>query len=265
MKKALSIPMATAAVLACALLSARPATPEKQKMQTPKAYKYKSSARAQVKYLLYTPQDYSAKSGKRWPLILFLHGAGERGNDVWKVAVHGPPKRVEQNAELPSIIVSPQCPEGQIWSTDILAGLLDEVCKKYPVDTNRVYLTGLSMGGYGTWDLGLTYPERFAALVPICGGGELIKVLLATGQRGQALKTLGVWAFHGAKDPVVPPEESERMVNFLKKVGVTEVKHTVYPEAGHDAWTETYNNPELYEWLLKHSRGPEQSGRAGQK
>jgi predicted peptidase len=132
--------------------------------------------------------------------------------------------------------------------------LLDEVTGGFKVDINRVYLTGLSMGGYGTWDLGLRHPERFAAIVPICGGGELINVLLANGQKAQALKSLGVWAFHGAKDPIVPLDESQRMVNILKKKGGQDVRLTVYPEAGHDAWTETYNNPELYQWLLNHER-----------
>src|ERR1051325_6637179 len=117
---------------------------------------------------------------------------------------------------------------------------------KYAVDTNRVYLTGLSMGGYGAWELGLAYPERFAAMAPICGGGEFITPYLATGKKAEALKSLGVWAFHGAKDPVVPLKESERMVDLLKKIGVKEVKFTVYTEAEHDSWTETYENQELY-------------------
>jgi predicted peptidase len=187
-------------------------------------------------------------------LILFLHGAGERGTNVWKVAAHGPPKRVAEHPEFPFIVVSPQCPEGQIWSSDVLLGLLDEILRKYKVNASRVYLTGLSMGGYATWDLGLSHPERFAAIVPICGGGELITVLLASGKQAEALKTLGVRAFHGGKDPVVPVEESQRMVALLKKFGVQDVNLTVYPDAGHDAWTETYSNPELYNWLLEHQR-----------
>lgn len=234
---------------------ADPAYSPNTPMQTPKSLKVQRTEKIEANYLLFLPKEYQAAQGKRWPLLLFLHGAGERGADIWKVAVHGPPKHVAAHPEFPFIVVSPQCPEGQIWSEETLLALLDEVTREYAVDTNRVYLTGLSMGGYGTWDLGLAHPERFAAIVPICGGGELIKVLLAGGERAGALKSLGVWAFHGAKDPVVPPEESERMVNFLKKAGVTDVKLTVYPEAGHDAWTETYNNPELYEWLLKHQRG----------
>jgi predicted peptidase len=170
------------------------------------------------------------------------------------VAIHGPPKLVKQGKEFPFIIIAPQCPEGDRWHEDALLELLDRVTHEYAVDTNRVYLTGLSMGGFGTWKLGIAHPEKFAAIVPICGGGETIDVLLAGRERGAALKSLPIWAFHGAKDPVVPVTESERMVNALKKAGVKEVKLTVYPEAQHDSWTETYNNPELYEWLAKQSR-----------
>jgi predicted peptidase len=110
------------------------------------------------------------------------------------------------------------------------------------------------MGGYGTWSLGLKFPERFAAIAPVCGGGETIDVLLASRNKSAALKSLGIWAFHGAKDNVVPLEESERMLAALKKAGVKEMKITVYPEAGHDSWTETYKNEKLYEWFLQHQR-----------
>jgi predicted peptidase len=202
-------------------------------------------------YLLFLPQGYDSSSDQRWPLILFLHGAGERGTNLWLVAKHGPPKIDTAQTNFPFIVVSPQCPEGKIWSNDLLLALLDDVEKKYAVDPHRIYLTGLSMGGFGTWSLGLSHPEKFAAIAPMCGGGELITPLLADKAK---LTTLPVWAFHGAKDPVVPVEESERMVALLKKHGVTEVKFTVYPEAQHDCWTETYANPELFEWFLKHSR-----------
>lgn len=205
-------------------------------------------------YLLFLPKDYRAKGSKRWPLMLFLHGAGERGTNVAKVSIHGPPKIVKEKPEFPFILVSPQCPPNKRWDNDTLLTLLDEVVAKYKVDEKRIYLTGLSMGGYGTWSLGIANPERFAAIAPICGGGEMIDVLLTSRAKAQALKTLPVWAFHGAKDPVVKPSESERMINALKAAGCQEVKLTIYPEAGHDAWTETYKNPELYDWFLKHSR-----------
>lgn len=202
-------------------------------------------------YLLFLPEGYGADITKRWPLILFLHGAGERGGNIWLVAKHGVPKIDTQQTSFPFIVAAPQCPPKKIWSNDLLLALLDEVETKYAVDTQRVYLTGLSMGGYGTWSLGLSQPERFAAIAPICGGGELITPLLAN---KSDLVRLPVWAFHGAKDPTVPLAESERMVNYMKKIGGKEVKFTVYPEAQHDSWTQTYANPELFDWFLQHSR-----------
>jgi predicted peptidase len=208
-------------------------------------------------YLLFLPDGYGVDTTKRWPLILFLHGAGERGSDVWKVATHGPPK-IDTTAEnFPFIVVSPQCPDGQIWSDDLLLALLDDIESKYAVDTHREYLTGLSMGGFGTWNLGLSHPERFAAIAPICGGGETILLTLARDfdhARLPPIKSLGVWAFHGGKDPTVSPDESEHMVNMLKKIGCQDVKLTVYPDALHDSWTQTYANPELFAWFLEHSR-----------
>jgi predicted peptidase len=225
-------------------------------VETAAEFQFQKVHSATVKYLLFKPKGYDTSS-KQWPLILFLHGAGERGNDVWKVATHGPPKNVAQDPDFPFIVISPQCPEGEIWSNDLLLGLLDQIEGNFRVDTKRVYLTGLSMGGYGTWNLGLSHPERFAAIVPICGGGELIQILLAKGERAQLLKSLGVWAFHGGKDPVVPLEESQRMVYSLKKVGAEDIRLTVFPDAGHDSWTEAYKNPELYQWMLGHERKSE--------
>jgi len=221
-----------------------------------KTMKWEVSHSGEMRHLVYLPKDYDAKSSKRWPLMLFLHGAGERGSDLKKVTVHGPPKIVKNKPEFPFIIVAPQCPEGERWQNDSLLKLLEHVTAEHKVDAGRVYLTGLSMGGYGTWKLALAYPEKFAAIVPICGGGEYIDALLANRTKAAALRNLPVWAFHGAKDNVVPVVESERMVNALKKIGVQDVKLTVYPEADHNSWTETYNNPELYDWLLKQERKP---------
>jgi len=215
--------------------------------------KWRVSKTVETRYLLYLPKDYDVKSGKRWPLMLFLHGAGERGTNVQDVAVHGPLKLAKQGREFPFIIVAPQCPNGQDWANEPLLNLLEHTKKTYAVDTNRVYLTGLSMGGYATWRLGMLHPEKFAAIAPICGGCSLLDVILP-GRGRVALKRLPVWAFHGAKDTAVPVEESARMVKLLKEFGAKEVKLTIYPDAGHDSWTETYNNPELYEWLLAHSR-----------
>lgn len=249
-----NLPPLLALVFAAAASACAEPVSDSPGMQTAKHFQFKQTKEISLDYLLYLPKGYEAGPAKRWPLILFLHGAGERGTNVWKVATHGPPKNATNSAGFPFIVVSPQCPERRTWSKDALVPLLDEIIAKYAVDTNRVYLTGLSMGGFGTWDLGTAYPERFAAIVPICGGGQTISVLLSSREKAQALKSLGVWAFHGAKDPVVRLEESQRMVDAMKKAGVEDVQFTVYPEAQHDSWTETYKNPELYKWLLKHER-----------
>ncbi len=223
-------------------------------MQQSLKFSKKITTTVSADYLLYLPKAYDAEGTKRWPLMLFLHGAGERGSELKKVAVHGPPKLVKNGRDFPFILVSPQCESGERWSDDTLIALLDHVAQKHKVDTNRVYLTGLSMGGYGTWSLGVKHPERFAAIAPICGGGETIDILLSSRSKATALKALPVWAFHGAKDQVVPLEESERMIAALKKIGLKEVELTVYPEANHDSWTETYQNEKLYDWFLKHER-----------
>jgi predicted peptidase len=260
MKTNLSLFIAALFPVWCLHCNAAGAADAKPPVQMPKQFKFTRTQSVEINYLLFLPKGYSAESEKRWPLMLFLHGAGERGSDISKVAVHGPPKTVTRNPDFPFILVSPQCPEGERWSNEPLMALLDDVIGRHAVDTNRIYLTGLSMGGYGTWNLGMAYPERFAAIAPICGGGERIAVLLASREKAPALKALGVWAFHGAKDPVVPLEESQRMVDALKRIGVADVKFTVYPEAGHDSWTRTYKNPELYEWFLKHERTPAGAG-----
>lgn len=202
--------------------------------------------KVELQYLLYLPEDYE-KAEKEYPLVLFLHGAGERGNDIELVKRNGPPKLIEEGKNFPFILVSPQCPEQTRWNyqTQSLIALLDEIESKYRVDKNRIYVTGLSMGGQGTWSLALTQPNRFAAIAPICGWTDTWEVC--------KINHLPVWVFHGAKDNVVPVTESQQMFDALKQCGAENIKLTIYPEANHDAWTETYNNPELYNWLLSHS------------
>ncbi len=247
MKKGLSvICLVLAVVLAgCETTVSKPV--QKPAIQTgQQAMTFAKQVSVEMPYLLFLPEDYS-RAEKKWPLILFLHGAGERGENLEKVKVHGPPMIAERDKTFPFIVVSPQCPEGKTWTNkaESLIGLLDEIIASYDVDPARVYLTGLSMGGFGSWELGSTYPDRFAAVVPICGGGQ--------SWRACDLKNVPVWAFHGAKDTAVPLAKSEEMVNALKACGGN-VQFTVYPEAGHDAWTETYNNPELYEWLMEQQK-----------
>jgi len=200
-----------------------------------------------LKYWLYLPADYG-KAGKKWPLMMFLHGAGERGDDLNQVLAHGPARFAHEGKDFPFIIISPQCPEGDWWSNKVdgLVVLCDYVADTYSVDKNKVYITGLSMGGYGTWEMIGRHPNKFAAAAPICGGGN-------TALAKHYMKEIPIWVFHGGKDNVVPLNKSEEMVEAIKRAGNKNIKFTVYPEAGHDSWTETYNNPELYEWFLEQS------------
>lgn len=198
-------------------------------------------------YLLSLPADYGKESNKKWPLLLFLHGAGERGSDINVVKKHGPPKLVVEQPEgalaTQFIVLSPQCPLGGWWKSYELIALLDDVTDKYQVDTDRVYCTGLSMGGYGTWELAAVHPDRFAAVVPICGGGRI--------EMAKRMRTLPIWIFHGDADSAVPVQSSIDMAKALEsKQG--NVKLTIYPGVKHDSWTQTYANPELYTWLLSH-------------
>lgn len=227
-----------------------------QLQQQRQTFETKVTKSLSLGYLLYLPKGYEANGAKEWPLMLFLHGAGERGSDLAKVAIHGPPKLVKQGREFPFILVSPQCPEGGNWEEAAVLALLDDVLARHRVDRRRVYLTGLSMGGFGTWNLIARHPEKFAAAAPICGGGNVIDVLLGSRdrERGAALKSLPIWAFHGAKDPVVALSESERMVAAFKRTGNPNVKLTVYPETQHDSWTEAYANEDLFTWFLNQQR-----------
>ena len=208
-----------------------------------KSAKLDTKVKVQMGYLLYVPKNYDKRES--WPLLLFLHGAGERGDDLKLVKKHGPPKLIAAGKHFPFIVVSPQCPKNRWWEPIELVALLDKIGGKYKVDPNRVYVTGLSMGGFGTWRLAAYAPKRFAAIAPICGGGETYWT--------RRFPDLPTWVFHGAKDKGVPVGRSQAMVDALKKIG-GKVKLTIYPNAGHDAWTETYNKPEFYKWLLAQKR-----------
>jgi len=199
--------------------------------------------KVRMQYLLYLPKDYD--QAKPTPLMLFLHGAGERGTNLDKVKIHGPPKLIEAGKEFPCIVVSPQCPSDQWWQPLELIALLDDVSSKYNVDPERIYVTGLSMGGFGTWQLASYAPRKFAALAPICGGGE--------GYWAKQIAHIPTWIFHGDKDGAVPIARSDAMVAALKKAGA-EPKYTVYTGVGHDSWTATYDDPKFYEWLFAQKR-----------
>lgn len=196
-------------------------------------------------YLLALPRGYGEDAEKEWPLVIFLHGAGERGEDLELVKKHGPPKLVEEGREFPFLLASPQCPADGWWTEQPVLELVDHLEEKYRVDRQRIYLTGLSMGGYGTWHFATKAPHRFAAIAPVCGGGVPYRM--------RSIPHLPVWAFHGDQDSVVPLEESERLIRQLEAVKNTRARLTVYPETGHNSWSPAYTTEELYEWLLSHS------------
>lgn len=216
-------------------------------MQATKTFETQITHQVKLNYLLHLPPGYGHEPNKRWPFILFLHGLGERGDHIShldRLKLHGLPKLLDERADFPFIVASPQCPGGSWWPHEVdgLNTLLDNVMEQYAVDGRRVYLTGLSMGGFGTWSLATLYPERFAAIAPICGGG--VPALVG------ALKNTPVWAFHGALDEVVPLIASESMVSALRACG-GDVRFTVYPDLQHDSWSVTYDNHELYDWFLE--------------
>lgn len=198
-------------------------------------------------YLLAVPKGYDAE-GDAVPLLLFLHGAGERGDNLKKVKAHGPPKMVEQGHDLGAIVVSPQCPAGSWWTSelDMLIALLDKIEKQYNVDKDRIYVTGLSMGGYGTFALAARQPQRFAAAVPICGGGAYFEA--------RVLSRLPMWVFHGENDRVVPLEESTRMVKYMNEFGGENAKLTTYPGVGHNSWGKAYGDEKMWDWLFAQKR-----------
>lgn len=203
-----------------------------------------------VHYWLFVPANYESQlqSGGA-PLFLFLHGMGERGNesgtDIAKVKVHGPPRLLDNPEfakKFPCIAVSPQCKNGFAWSPAQLMLLLDHIEKNYKIDKNRVYVTGLSMGGFGTWMCLNESPKRFAAASPICGGAKM--------EWAEKLMETPIWTFHGDADPVVTINLTKNMVETIKKQGGKKIIFTVYEKVGHDSWTQTYDNPLLYDWLF---------------
>ena len=219
-----------------------------QNMQHEGAFQGTIIRNVTMDYLLYVPDDFESNPDKKWPMLVFLHGSGERGNDLEKVKVHGPPKLIAQGRPMPFVVLSPQCPSNTDWDSETLFALIKQVVSRYRVDEKRVYLTGLSMGGAATWDLAMAYPDYFAAIAPICGPVNRNYPAMAT-----KLKDLPVWAFHGAMDDVVPVSGAAAMIKRLQDLGKP-ARIVIYPDANHDSWTITYEDPELYKWLLEQAR-----------
>ena len=200
----------------------------------------KGSSSLQLHYLLFVPQNFDGE--QKMPLLLFLHGVGERGNELEKVKKWGPPRIVEEKPDFPFIVVSPQCPRGQRWDAPALLKLIDHLEQTLPVDSDQIMVTGLSMGGFGSWSLIAAEPDRFAAAAPVCGGGHR-----ATAPR---LTEIPIWNFHGADDTSVPEKRSRQMVEAIRAAGGTRIKYTLYPGVGHDSWRKAYSGMELWNWLL---------------
>ena len=217
---------------------------DKFDMEFGDGYKIKNLA-----YLLYEPENSQQEP---LPLILFLHGMGERGNDLVTSRIHGLPKEIERGLHLPSYIVSPQCPKMMTWIdlTRELDALISTLVDSYPIDENRIYVTGLSMGGYGTWKMLVEYPERFAAGAPICGG---LREALHDPDILKRIRNIPIWNFHGDADSVVSVEGSDYLVKQLKELG-GKIRYTRYPGVDHDSWSETYATPGIYQWLLSKSK-----------
>jgi predicted peptidase len=212
--------------------------------QHPQSFEAEIKKTVTARFLLYLPEGFG-DDGRQWPLIVFLHGSGESGNDLEKVKAHGPPKILAEKKDFPFIVVSPQAEAGRRFDEDAIVALLDELVRQLPVDEDRIYLTGLSMGGFATWGWAAQEPERFAAIAPIAGGWEP--------EEACKLKDIPIWAFHGARDALVPLGPHQEMIDAVIACGGN-AKMTVYPEAEHDSWTATYANPELYDWFLQHRR-----------
>jgi predicted peptidase len=212
-----------------------------------------------LNYVVYVPRDYAPE--RAWPVVLFLHGAGERGDNGLAQTQTGVGPAIRLHPErFPCLVVMPQCPANKGWGprlgnvaeatpevADLALAALDATIQKYHGDPDRIYLTGLSLGGFGTWAIGARHPAKFAALMPICGGGR-------PADMAPLLKDLPIWVFHGDADPAVPVQRSRDMVEALKSAGNTKVKYTEYPGVGHNSWDRAYGDAEAIAWLLSQKR-----------
>lgn len=201
-----------------------------------------------ISYLLALPADYESQPDRKWPVVYFLHGAGERGDDLNLVKRHGPPRMIEKGHRFDAIVVSPQCPKDQWWDIATLKALADDIDANYRVDLSRVYLTGLSMGGFGSFAWAGDQPWRFAAVAPICGGAD------EKAMQAMAKRQMPLWIFHGDADQRVSPDKSKQAYAWYVDAGGKNGKLTLYPGVGHDSWTKTYADPQLWVWMFQQQR-----------
>lgn len=213
--------------------------------QHPQAYQATVTRVVGGKFLLFLPAGFQAHGKTRYPLLIFLHGSGEAGDDLEKVKVHGPPEFVGSRPDFPFIVASPQSSSDRDFDPVALNLMLDELLARLPIDKDRVYLTGLSLGGMWSYGWASLNPERFAAIAPVCGSWKTADAC--------KLKNVPVWAFHGAKDDAVPIEGDQAMIAAINACGGN-AKLSVYPDVGHNVWDPAYAEPQLYEWLLRQHR-----------
>lgn len=208
-----------------------------------KAYVFTSKIKPSVSfnYLVAVPENFCADA--KLPMIVFLHGSGERGDDVERVKLNGLAKTYEKHTPRGFIVLSPQCPAGRVWNNYVeeLMELIETVANEYGADKKRISITGLSMGGFGTWEMGISYPDYFSAMAPICGGGME--------WRAEILKDIPIKAFHGVLDEVVPVKRSIEMVKAVNRAG-GKATITLYGKLGHNSWDAAYTGSELVDWLI---------------
>lgn len=206
-------------------------------------YEGKVTVEQSLSYVL----DYPKDAKKAVPLVVFLHGSGERGNDLEKVKLNGIFKYKSLIKE-PVALLAPQCPENQWWDTQAVFNLIKNIQKKYKIDESRIYLTGLSMGGWGVWKLANEHPNLFAAIAPVCGASD--RWMRATTHR---YKELPIKIFHGGNDDIVSPMNSIEMYQQIKKINKN-VELVIFPDDNHNAWDSTYSDSKFYEWLLSNKK-----------
>ncbi len=196
-------------------------------------------------YLAYLPSDYDKDNTKTWPLIIYLHGSSCKGTNLEKLKKYGPPFYLERGMQVDAIVISPQCPPNKNWTVGSwFESFYNELKEKFHIDPTRVYLTGMSLGGFGTWDLASRYPEYFAAIMPLCGGGKA--------SMAESMKDIPAWVFHGDLDKKVKLKRSEEMVNAMKEAG-SDPKFSILKGQGHGI-QKVYSDQTVYQWLLSHQK-----------
>lgn len=219
---------------------------EEQNLAPLESREYIRNNQEGLRYWQYLPEGYHESTGETYPLLLFLHGGGESGSDLELVKKHGIPKEILKGRKLPCIVLAPQNPrEKGLWDDRMLDHLLDSRIESLRVDESRIYLAGLSRGGHGVYRLAIQHPEKFAAVVAVCGGGPVAYA--------PRCEEVPFWFFHGDSDKLVPTEESHRLSAAINKAGGN-AKLTIYPNTGHNSWDQAFAGDELYRWLFAQQR-----------